>query len=59
MILTSRDTLGGYRIELCSENKEEERLLKEIEEMYKRKDLQLLNTFKNQLKQQTKGGKHE
>jgi len=31
MILTSRDTFGGYRIEFCSQNEDEIKLLKKIE----------------------------
>ena len=47
MKIESRDTLGGYRIELCSQNKEEEEFLKKFEKEWSRKDIEKVNKLKD------------
>ena len=49
MIITSRDTIGGYRIEICSENEQELKLLKEIENNYADVNKEILESINKSL----------
>jgi len=46
MILTSKDTLGGYRIEFCSQSDEEEKILKEFEKYWHNEEAKKLKKLK-------------
>ena len=54
MKIESSDTLGGYRLEFCSESKEEERLLKSVEESYRKIAVKLLKDLNKKIIKENK-----
>ena len=54
MEITRRDTVGGYRIELCSKTEKEKALLIEIQQLFEEKDLKLLEHVKKKLTKSNK-----
>lgn len=43
MIISHKETLGGYRLEFCSQNDEEEKRLKEIEKEFLNLQLEVVS----------------